>query len=150
MSFEYVLLEGINDTPALAATLGDLLHSQSVGLTIREAGSEGGEIPVGIAPPDVVRGSNPFHVNLIPWNPVYGMQYRRPARARVEAFVSKLRQRAVPVTVRLERGVEIAAACGQLQRTTEATAAASAASRAGEKAPPPRARNRVGEGRTKS
>ncbi|HEX4841928.1 MAG TPA: hypothetical protein VFV60_07145, partial [bacterium] len=98
---------------------------------------------------DVVRGPNPFHVNLIPWNPVYGMQYRRPARARVEAFVRELRQREVPVTVRLERGVEIAAACGQLQRTTEAAAGAPAVPAAGEKALPRRGRNRVGEGRTK-
>jgi 23S rRNA (adenine2503-C2)-methyltransferase len=150
VSFEYVLLEGINDTPALAATLGDLLQAQSVGLTIREAGSEGEGIPVGISQTDIVRGPNPFHVNLIPWNPVYGMQYRRPARARVEAFVGELRQRAVPVTVRLERGVEIAAACGQLQRTTGAAAIASAAPPASEKAPPQRARKRVGEGRTKS
>jgi 23S rRNA (adenine2503-C2)-methyltransferase len=150
VSFEYVLLEGINDTPALAATLGDLLQSQSVGLTIKESGSEGEGIPVGVSRTNIARGSNPFHVNLIPWNPVYGMQYRRPARARVEAFVSELRQRAVPVTVRLERGVEIAAACGQLQRTTEATAGASVAPIAGEKALPPSGRNRVGEGGTKS
>ena len=150
VSFEYVLLEGINDTPALAATLGDLLQSQSVGLTIREGGSEGEGIPVGISQPDVMRGSNPFHVNLIPWNPVYGMQYRRPARTRVEAFVSELRQRAVPVTVRLERGIEIAAACGQLQRTTEAAVIGSAVPPASEKAPPQRARKRVGGGRTKS
>jgi len=151
VSFEYVLLEGINDTPALAATLGDLLQSQSVGLTIREAGSEGEGIPVGISQTDILRGPNPFHVNLIPWNPVYGMQYRRPARARVEAFVSELRQRAVPVTVRLERGVEIAAACGQLQRTTEATMAAPLpAPPADEKALPQRARKRVGEGKAKS
>ena len=149
VSFEYVLLEGINDTPAFAAKLGDLLQSQSVGLTIWEAGSEDEGIPVGISQPDGVRGPNPFHVNLIPWNPVYGMQYQRPARARVEAFVSELRQRAVPVTVRLERGVEIAAACGQLQRTTEAAAPPSAAPLAGEKALLRRGRNRVGEGKAK-
>jgi len=56
-------------------------------------------------------------VNLIPWNPVYGMQYRRPDRRRVEAFVRELEHRHVSATVRLERGVEIDAACGQLRRT---------------------------------
>ena len=56
-------------------------------------------------------------MNLIPWNPVYGMQYRRPARDRVEAFLRELDRHGLPATVRLERGVEIDAACGQLRRT---------------------------------
>jgi len=99
VSFEYVLLEGINDAPSLAATLGELLCARSAGLTARD------------------EDAFPFHVNLIPWNPVHGLQYRRPARDRVEAFVHELRTRGVPATVRLERGVDIDAACGQLQRT---------------------------------
>ncbi|MGH2348671.1 MAG: 23S rRNA (adenine(2503)-C(2))-methyltransferase RlmN [bacterium] len=93
VSFEYVLMEGINDTPALAARLGDLL------VTLPDA------------PPAL------YHVNLIPWNPVYGLQYRRPSRGRVEAFADALRRRGIAVTVRVERGIEIDAACGQLRRT---------------------------------
>jgi 23S rRNA (adenine2503-C2)-methyltransferase len=89
ISFEYVLMEGVNDTPALAATLGDLLAD----------------------PPGL------WHVNLIPWNPGYGIQYRRPAVARVDAFAQRVRERGISTTVRLERGVEIDAACGQLRRT---------------------------------
>jgi len=97
VSFEYVLLEGVNDSPEQAAALGRLLTA---------AAHQIGERP-----------ASAWHVNLIPWNPVYGVQYRRPGRSRVEAFVSMLERAGVPATVRLERGVEIAAACGQLQRT---------------------------------
>ncbi len=105
ISFEYVLMEAVNDTPELAATLGELLRARSEGVTAED------------------EGALPFHVNLIPWNPVYGLQYRRPGRDRVEAFVRELRTRGVPATVRLERGVDIDAACGQLQRTKGATTA---------------------------
>ena len=97
VSFEYVLLEGVNDAPDQAARLGERLVDAARAI-------------------DATPGQS-WHVNLIPWNPVYGMQYRRPDRARVEAFVRELERRGVPVTVRLERGVEIDAACGQLQRT---------------------------------
>lgn len=97
VSFEYVLLEGVNDAPDQAARLGERLVDAARAI-------------------DATPGQS-WHVNLIPWNPVYGMQYRRPDRARVEAFVGELERRGVPVTVRLERGVEIDAACGQLQRT---------------------------------
>lgn len=97
VSFEYVLLEGVNDAPEQAAHLGERLVDAARAIDATPLQS--------------------WHVNLIPWNPVYGMQYRRPARARVEAFVRELERRHVPATVRLERGVEIDAACGQLQRT---------------------------------
>jgi 23S rRNA (adenine2503-C2)-methyltransferase len=98
VSFEYVLMEGINDTPALGAQLGALLASL----------------------PDAAPAM--YHVNLIPWNPVYGLQYRRPSRRRVEAFADEVRRRGIAVTVRLERGIEIDAACGQLRRTHAASA----------------------------
>jgi len=97
VSFEYVLLEGVNDGIEQAAHLGARLVDAARAI---EA-----------APPQS------WHVNLIPWNPVYGMQYRRPERGRVEAFLRELERRHVPATVRVERGVEIDAACGQLQRT---------------------------------
>ena len=77
-------------------------------------------IPVGESHGELPQGGGSgyaFHVNLIPWNPVYGLQYQRPDRERVAAFVQGLRARGIPTTVRLERGVDIDAACGQLQRT---------------------------------
>jgi 23S rRNA (adenine2503-C2)-methyltransferase len=116
VTFEYVLLEGVNDDPGLAAVLADLLRPRAAGL--RASGEEAGQgFPVGYS--EGVSGPRgwAFHVNLIPWNPVPDLPYRRPSRARVEAFARALRARGVPVTVRLERGVEIEAACGQLRRT---------------------------------
>jgi 23S rRNA (adenine2503-C2)-methyltransferase len=144
ISFEYVLMDGVNDTPALAATLGELLRSRSQGLTVDDGGAVEG-IPVGASQTDASSAAHAFHVNLIPWNPVYGLQYRRPGRARVEAFVEELRQRGIPVTVRLERGVEIEAACGQLQRTRGATVMASGAA-AGSATTRGPARTQMGEG----
>lgn len=102
ISFEYVLMEGVNDTVELAATLGSLLHPARSGAGQRPSGPDANAL---------------WHVNLIPWNPVYGLQYRRPNPGRVEAFANALRRRGISTTVRAERGVEIDAACGQLRRT---------------------------------
>lgn len=118
ISFEYVLMKGINDTPELAAILGDLLRARAGGMVAEDAPAPG--IPVGESQGDLPQEDPTgyaFHVNLIPWNPVYGLQYQRPGRERVSAFVGELRARGIPATVRVERGVEIDAACGQLQRT---------------------------------
>jgi 23S rRNA (adenine2503-C2)-methyltransferase len=60
------------------------------------------------------------HVNIIPWNPVYGVQYQRPSVAAVHRFAGALRVAGVAATIRIDRGVEIDAACGQLQRTNAA------------------------------
>lgn len=84
VTFEYALIEGVNDTPALAAELGRVLEGQGV------------------------------HVNLIPVNPTAG-PFRRPSRERVLAFERALREAGVNCTVRVEKGTEIAAACGQLR-----------------------------------
>jgi 23S rRNA (adenine2503-C2)-methyltransferase len=84
VSFEYVLLQDRNDTPRHALMLAGLLH----GLLC--------------------------HVNLIPWNPVPGTPLGRSERARVNAFQQILQDHRIACTVRVERGVEIAAACGQL------------------------------------
>lgn len=84
VSFEYVLLQGENDTPELAEELAGLLQGMLC------------------------------HVNLIPWNPVPGTPLARSHRERVLAFQHILQERRVPCTVRVERGVAIAAACGQL------------------------------------
>src|SRR3989442_4331346 len=106
ISFEYGLMERVNDTPGLAAVLGDLLRRR-VDAAVADDGPDVG-IPIGESQGEVPRGGlgYAFHVNLIPWNPVYGLQYRRPGRERVEAFVRELRARGIPTTVRLERGVE--------------------------------------------
>ncbi len=87
VSFEYVLLQEKNDLPEHAERLANLL-----------------------------RGPDPLlcHVNLIPWNPVPGTPLGRSGRQRVNAFQTILQDRGVPCTVRVERGGDIAAACGQL------------------------------------
>jgi 23S rRNA (adenine2503-C2)-methyltransferase len=86
LTFEYVLIEGVNDRDAEARALGRLLR----GLLC--------------------------HVNLIPLNPVPAAgPLRRPAVSRVRAFAKTLRDAGVAVTVRIERGTEIQAACGQLR-----------------------------------
>lgn len=84
VSFEYVLLQGINDGSPEALALAELLR----GLLC--------------------------HVNLIPWNPVPGTPLGQSDRHRVLRFQEVLHERHVPCTVRVQRGVEIAAACGQL------------------------------------
>lgn len=55
------------------------------------------------------------HVNLIPWNPVEDAAYKRPSRSRVMAFKQVLEEAGLPVSVRTTRGLEAAAACGQLR-----------------------------------
>jgi 23S rRNA (adenine2503-C2)-methyltransferase len=61
----------------------------------------------------LVRGTG-AHVNLIPVNPTAG-GFRRPSRQRVLAFERILREAGVNCTVRVEKGTEISAACGQLR-----------------------------------
>ncbi|MGQ9927274.1 MAG: 23S rRNA (adenine(2503)-C2)-methyltransferase [Chloroflexaceae bacterium] len=92
VSFEYVLLQGRNDHLRQALALAKLLRGQGV--------SKG--------PPLLC------HVNLIPWNPVPGMPLGRSERQRVLDFQQILLDYQIPCTVRVERGMAIAAACGQL------------------------------------
>jgi 23S rRNA (adenine2503-C2)-methyltransferase len=84
VSFEYVLLQGKNDLPEQAIALAELLHGMLC------------------------------HVNLIPWNPVPGAPLGRSDRGRVLRFQQELVERGIACTVRVERGMAIAAACGQL------------------------------------
>ncbi len=81
---EYLMLDGINDAPDQAAVLAEQLRP-------REA----------------------FKVNLIPYNPTPG-RYSGSSPEAIEAFASVLRERGIPNTIRLTRGRDIAAACGQL------------------------------------
>jgi 23S rRNA (adenine2503-C2)-methyltransferase len=55
------------------------------------------------------------HVNLIPLNPISGVPFCRSSRERISAFAEVLRQAGIPVTVRLGRGIDIQAGCGQLR-----------------------------------
>ncbi len=61
-------------------------------------------------------GGRPIHVNLIPFNPVSGTGYAPPGKKRCEAFRAMLERAGVSATLRLERGQDISAACGQLRR----------------------------------
>src|SRR5690606_20473005 len=85
ITFEYVLIDGINDDLRLAGELATLVAPFAA------------------------------HVNLIPFNPVPGTGWQPPSRERQRAFAAVLEQRGVPVTVRGPRGRDIAAACGQLR-----------------------------------
>jgi 23S rRNA (adenine2503-C2)-methyltransferase len=84
VTFEYVLLAGVNDSDADADRLVRL-----------------------------VRGL-PCKVNLIPWNPFQGPQFQRPSAERIRAFQDRLRAAAMAVYIRTPRGDDIDAACGQL------------------------------------
>jgi 23S rRNA (adenine2503-C2)-methyltransferase len=59
------------------------------------------------------------HVNLIPYNTVQGLEWKRPSLARQEKFVEILREGRVSATLRREKGHDIDAACGQLRLQTE-------------------------------
>jgi 23S rRNA (adenine2503-C2)-methyltransferase len=95
ISFEYALMRGINDSDEVAGQLANLLR----GLGFRS------------------------HVNLIPLNPVDVLPYERPNPAGIERFAAILRESGIPTTVRYSRGVEIAAACGQLRAQEQAVTA---------------------------
>jgi 23S rRNA (adenine2503-C2)-methyltransferase len=84
ITFEYVLLDSVNDTPEDARRLARLLSG--------------------------IRSK----VNLIPLNPAPGIPYNRPSDERVDRFAQILAERYVTVSVRKSRGRDIRAACGQL------------------------------------
>ena len=86
---EYVMLAGVNDRYEQALALARALR----------AGHES-EVPI-------------FKVNLIPFNPS-GTEFNGSGRESIAAFRAALESRGIPVTVRLTRGRDIAAACGQL------------------------------------
>jgi 23S rRNA (adenine2503-C2)-methyltransferase len=92
ITFEYVLLDQINDTPEDARRLVRLL--------------------------DGIQAK----VNLLPLNEAEGIPYRRPSDERVNAFAKILADRGVTVSVRKSRGRDIRAACGQLLVETPASA----------------------------
>lgn len=84
ITFEYVLLDRVNDALSLARDVAKLLKQV------------------------------PGKVNLIPFNPFPGAPYKAPSRNRVMAFRDELNSRGVVATIRRQRGSDILAACGQL------------------------------------
>jgi 23S rRNA (adenine2503-C2)-methyltransferase len=84
VTFEYALMDNLNDSPAQADQLAGLLKG--------------------------ILG----HVNLIPLNPTPGSPWSGSPDARVYAFRDRLEAAGIPTTVRLRRGIDIAAGCGQL------------------------------------
>ncbi|AQL09020.1 Radical SAM superfamily protein [Zea mays] len=56
-----------------------------------------------------------YHVNLIPYNPIEGSEYKRPYRKVVQAFVDALEARKITISVRRTCGLDANAACGQLR-----------------------------------
>jgi 23S rRNA (adenine2503-C2)-methyltransferase len=92
LTFEYVLLGGLNDKPEQARKLADLLR---------------GRLAL---------------VNLIPYNAVPGLPYQIPIKKAVQQFVQILEQAGLNVQIRERKGDEINAACGQLRRTVQTVA----------------------------
>jgi 23S rRNA (adenine2503-C2)-methyltransferase len=84
LSFEWALIEDVNDTEEQAAALAGWLHGM------------------------------PCHVNLIPLNPTRGYAGAAASRERATTFSQRLEERGIPTTIRLRRGIDIQAGCGQL------------------------------------
>ena len=86
ITFEYILIEGVNDDPSEAR----LLAERARGLRAK--------------------------INLIPYNSVEGLPWKRPSEEAQEEFLRILRDRGIAATIRREKGHDIDAACGQLRR----------------------------------
>lgn len=89
ITLEYILLEGVNDALTEASKLAALARRLHA------------------------------KVNLIPYNHVEGLPWKRPSEAHCEAFLKQLEQRRVAATLRREKGHDIDAACGQLRLRVE-------------------------------
>ncbi|MCG3204544.1 MAG: putative dual-specificity RNA methyltransferase RlmN [Elusimicrobia bacterium] len=88
VTFEYIVLQGVNDSDQDAKRLANLVRGPA----------EHGD----------------YWVNLIAYNPVPGLSYKRPTEERIETFKEILTARRVPVRLRKPQGVDIGAGCGQL------------------------------------
>jgi 23S rRNA (adenine2503-C2)-methyltransferase len=89
VTLEFILIDGVNDSLDQAEKLRDIAYDLHA------------------------------HVNLIPYNTVEGLPWKRPSLTRQERFASILDNAGVSVTLRREKGHDIAAACGQLRLKTE-------------------------------
>jgi 23S rRNA (adenine2503-C2)-methyltransferase len=88
VTFEYVLLAGVNDSVETAQSLASLITRHGP--------------------------TKDAHVNLIPYNPGAG-GFRRPSVERMEAFTKVLQEQGIAATLRISKGQDIAAGCGQLK-----------------------------------
>ncbi len=86
ISFEYSIINGINDTEETANALADLLSGMLC------------------------------HVNVIPVNNVEENNFKKPDKTKIQKFISILEKRGINATVRRELGSDISASCGQLRR----------------------------------
>ena len=96
LTFEYILIAGVNDSIEQARPLAALAKRLFA------------------------------KVNLIPYNQVEGLPWERPEEKVCEAFLAVLRKQKVPATLRREKGGDIDAACGQLRLKTERELASTA------------------------
>ena len=96
LTFEYILIAGVNDSPEQARLLAALAKRLFA------------------------------KVNLIPYNKVEGLPWERPVEKVCEAFLAVLEKLKVPATLRREKGHDIDAACGQLRLKTERELASAA------------------------
>jgi len=88
VTFEYILLAGVNDRPEHAIELAQHLRGfQS-------------------------------HVNLIPYNPISEADYQRPSLKRIESFMDGLKEHHIAASIRRSRGLATDAACGQLRASS--------------------------------
>ena len=95
VTFEYTLLAGVNDSIQQAEELGRLLYKNKLA----------------------------SHVNIIPYNPVDDApDFKRPGRASILNFKNTLEGMNVPASIRQSRGLEAAAACGQLRNAYQKNA----------------------------
>ncbi len=94
ITFEYCMLEGVNDTPELAAELVALVRGEH--------------------PATQALGPVACKLNLIPFNPFPASGLKRSPRERVTAFAKVLQDAGIVTTIRKTRGDDIDAACGQL------------------------------------
>ncbi|MFO8041022.1 MAG: 23S rRNA (adenine(2503)-C(2))-methyltransferase RlmN [Sodalinema sp.] len=90
LSFEYLLLAGLNDRPH---------HAEELARQLRGFQN---------------------HVNLIPYNPISEVDYQRPSPQQVNDFVQALKDRHIAVSVRYSKGLDVDAACGQLRASQQA------------------------------
>ena len=89
LSFEYLLLSGLNDRPH---------HAEELARHLRGFQN---------------------HVNLIPYNPISEVDYQRPSPQQVNEFVQALKDRHIAVSVRYSKGLDVDAACGQLRASQQ-------------------------------
>jgi 23S rRNA (adenine2503-C2)-methyltransferase len=90
ISFEWALIQDVNDTPEQARKLADRLQ------VLKR------------------KGTTLCHVNMILLNPSLHYDQRASTSARAEAFLAELRRHGIPCSIRLRRGIDIQAGCGQL------------------------------------